>query len=247
MALIQTGSIVTHIKGSVAGSTFQRSAAGLTMRKKPNPVGRGTNAQFAQRNIISQLNYFWNQLTDTQRSNWSAFAVFTNGVGKTNNQNTSANTGKTQFFAVNAWLLLYGKPIVSSPTIGAPLQQNIPCPPYFTKSDNLGRTSIAIDTTQEILVVQVSLPQSVSTNTANTGFRTMVYNQVDGTVQDWSAAYQQTYGVPLTLGKKYWIQLQVVNFITGTISPKAKSLILYTSTPSGGIGFIIIGSTFTIS
>ena len=246
MALIQTGSIVTHIKGSVAGSTFQRSAAGLTMRKKPIPVGRGTNAQFNQRNIIAQLNTYWNVMSDAQRQLWSSFAVFTNGVGKTNKQNNSANTGKTQFFAVNSWLLLYGKAVVVTPSITIPEQQNIPCPPYFYKSDNLGKTSLSLDTSTQILVVQVSLPQSPSTNTANTGFRTLVYNMVDGDVQDWSAAYEATYGVPLTLGKKYWVQLQVVNFITGAISPKAKALILYTTTPSPGIGFMIIGSTFIV-
>ena len=246
MAIVQTGAVVTHIKGSVAGNTFQRSAAGLTMRSKPKPVGRGSNQQHNQRNIIAQLNFAWTNLTDAQRAVWSSFAVFTNGVGKTNKQNQSANTGKTQFFAVNSWLLIYGKPILSAPTIVTALQQNIPCPPYFTKSDNLGRTTLNLDTSTQILVVQVSLPQSVSTNTNNTGFRTMVYNMVNGDIQDWSAAYLKTFGLPLTLGKKYWIQLLVVDFTTGAISPKAKALVLYTSSPGGGIGFMIIDSTFII-
>ena len=246
MAIVQTSGIITHIKGSVAGSTFQRSAAGLTMRKKPIPVGRGTNAQFAQRNIIALLNYYWSNITDAQRQVWSSFAVYTNGVGKTNKQNASANTGKTQFFAVNSWLLQYGKDVLITPTIVTPEAQNVPCPPYFTKSDNLGKTTLPLNTASQILVVQVSLPHSASTNTANTGFRTLVYDMVDGNIQDWSAAYYNTFGVNLTIGKKYWVQLMVVNFITGAISPKAKALILYTATPSLGIGGMIIGSTFTI-
>ena len=246
MAIVQTGAVVTHIKGSVAGNTFQRSAAGLTIRSKPKPVGQGSNAQQSQRNIIAKLNWYWTNLTDANRQQWSSFAVYTNGVGKTNKQNLSANTGKTQFFAVNSWLLIYGKNPILTPTLVPPEAQNVPCPPYFTKSDNLGRTTLNLDTSSQILVVQVSLPQSPTTNTNNTGFRTLVYNMVDGNIQDWSAAYQATFGMPLTLGKKYWIQLLVVNFITGAISPKAKALVLYTSTPGYGIGFMSIGSTFTI-
>jgi len=107
MAIVQTGAVVTHIKGSVAGNTFQRSAAGLTIRSKPKPVGQGSNAQQSQRNIIAKLNWYWTNLTDANRQQWSSFAVYTNGVGKTNKQNLSANTGKTQFFAVNSWLLIY--------------------------------------------------------------------------------------------------------------------------------------------
>jgi len=246
MAIVTLSGLVSHIKGSIAGSTFQRSASGLTMRKKPIPVGRGTNAQINQRNIIAQLNFAWNNLTNAQRLSWASFSNYTNGIGKTNRQNNSANTGKTQFIAVNSWLLIYGKGVIFSPTIGPPLLQSVPCPPYYTISSNLGTTSASLDTTQEILVVQVSLPQSVGTNTNNTGFRTLVYTMVDGTTQDWSAAYLATFGVPLTIGSRYWIQLQVVNFITGAISPKAKALVLYATPTPLGIGSGAIGSSLIV-
>ncbi len=247
MAIIQLSGLVSNIRGSVAGSTFQNSAGGLTMRKKPVPVGRGTNAQQAQRNIIAQLNFLWNSMTVAQRQQWSSFAIFTNGVGKTNRQRSSANTGKTQFMAVNSWLLIYSKFPVLSPTIITPNQQAIPCPPFFDQSDNLGKTTYDLDTATEILVTQVSLPQSVGTNTNNTGFRTLVYTQIDGTTQDWSAAYLAQFGINLELGRRYWIQLSVVNYITGAISPKAKALVLYTATPSLGIGLMVIGSTFIVA
>lgn len=246
MAIIQTSGLISHIKGSMAGSTFQRSASGLTMRKKPIPVGKGTNQQLAQRNIIAQVNYEWNQLTPAQRTLWASFSNYTNGIGKTNKQNNSANTGKMQFVAVNSWLLLYGKPLLSGPTLVPPEAQFVPCPPLFTESDNLGRTTRNLDITQQILVVQVSLPQSVGTNTANTGFRTLVYDMVDGLVQDWSASYQNTFGVPLTIGQRYWIQIFIVNYITGAISAKARQLVLYTNPTGSGIGSMIIGSTFIV-
>lgn len=247
MALIITSGLISHIKGSVAGSTFQRSASGLTMRKKPLPVGRGTNSQQGQRNIIAQLNVAWNQLTDAQRLQWSSFANYTNGTGKTNKQNTSANTGKTQFVAVNSWLLLYGKNLLEVPTLVPP---EAALPPLYNaayESGNLGKTVGSLDTTTQILVVQVSLPQSVGTVTNNTGFRTMVYNMVDGDTQNWTAEYQATYGVPLTYGQKYWVQTLVVNFITGAISAKSKALITFINPATGGIGTMIIESTFIVA
>lgn len=246
MAQVQLSGLVSHIKGSIAGTTFQSSASGLTMRKKPIPVGRGTNQQFAQRNIVAQLAYTWENMTDAQRALWASFANFSNGVGKTNKANKSANTGKTQFTAVNSWLLQYGKSIITNPTINLPPAQPIPCPPFYTVSLDLGKSTYSLDTTQEILVTQVSLPQSAGTNTTNTGFRTLVYPQVDGTTQNWSTAYFNTFGVNLTIGKKYWIQLSVVNFITGTISPKGKMLVLYDTPPGLGIGTMIVGSTFIV-
>lgn len=246
MAIVVTSGLISHIKGSVSGSTFQRSASGLTMRKKPLPVGKGTNSQLGQRNIIAQLNYQWNQLTDAQRLQWASFSNYTNGIGKTNKQNNSANTGKMQFVAVNSWLLIYGKPFLVTPTLVPPELQIVPYYTSASESDNLGKTVGALDTTQQILVVQVSLAQSVGTVTNNTGFRTIVYTMVDGTTQDWASEYQNTFGVPLTVGKKYWVQLLVVNFVTGAISAKARQLILLTAPVGSGIGSMIVGSTFIV-
>ncbi len=246
MAIIQTSALVSDIKGSVNGSTFQRSAAGLTLRNKPISVGRGTNSQHNVRGINAQLNFYWTNLTDAQRNVWSSYAVFCNGAAKTNNQKSSANTGKTQFFAVNFWVLQYGKPYIVTPTFTTPEQAVIICPPLFTESDNLENYIGNLDTTQQILVTRVSLPQSLSTNTANTGFRTLVYPQVDGDQQSWFNQYEQVYGIRPVPNKKYWISLQVVNFVTGAISPESKQLVLYIAPPAAGIGFMEIESTFIV-
>jgi hypothetical protein len=246
MAIVTTSALISNIKGSINGSTFQRNAAGLAVRSKPKPVGKGTNAQFNVRNINAQLNFYWTNLTDAQRNVWASFAVYCNGAAKTNNQVNSANTGKTQFFAVNFWLLQYGKPYLVGPTFTPALQALTICPPYFTESDSLQNYVGNLDTTQEILVTRVSLPQSLSTNTANTGFRTLVYSQVDGDTQSWFDAYKEVFGIFPVLNKKYWISLQVVNFVTGAISPESKQLVLYTEPSTTGIGSMAIGSTFIV-
>ncbi len=246
MAIITTSGLISNIRGSIAGSTFQRSASGLTMRKKPLPIGRGSNAQNNQRTIIAQLNVEWNNLDNNVRTFWRSFSDYTNGVGFTNRRRSSANTGKTQFIAVNSWLLLYGLPVLRVPTLVPPLA---PLQPYYDvnfESSNLGRTVGSLDTETQILVVQVSLAQSVGTNTANTGFRTLVYSMVDGDVQDWYSVYEATYGVPVISGYKYWVQTFIIDFITGAMSAKSKALITFTGGVGVGIGFMVIEDTFIV-
>lgn len=247
MAIITTSGLITNIRGSIGGTTFQRSGGGLSARNKPISVGRGTTAQLTVRHINAQLNFSWTNLLQSQRDVWSSFAVFNNGQGITNTGRKSANTGKTQFFAVNMWCLQYSKPIVVTPQFVPPEQAFIPCPPLFIESDNLMNYVGNLDTTQQILVTRISLPQSLSTLTANTGFRTLIFNQIDGDEQDWASAYVKVYGIPLVGQKKYWISLQVVNYVTGAISPITKQLVLFTAiTPTEGIGFMVIGTTFIV-
>jgi Mycoplasma protein of unknown function, DUF285 len=227
MAIISLSGLINSIKGSVNGSTFQRSASGLILRNKPKSVGKGTNAQATVRNIQGQLNTAWRGLGDTNRLIWATFASFANGSNVTNKGNRSANTGKMQFIAVNFWLLQYGKSVLSLPTVGATETSFIPCPPDYTTTSNLMNYDGTLDTTEQILVTRVSLPQSNSTNTANTGMRTLVYTQVDGSQQNWASAYYATYGILPPYNYKYWIELQVVNFITGAISAPARRLVSY--------------------
>ena len=87
MAIIQTSGLITHIRGSIAGTTFQKGSAGLIARKKPTQVRSATTNQNAQRVLIARLNVEWENFNDLQRSIWSSFANYINGIGKTNRQN----------------------------------------------------------------------------------------------------------------------------------------------------------------
>ena len=248
MAIIKTSGLISDIRGSINGSTFQRSAAGLIMRSKPISVGKGSNSQNNIRQINSRLNYAWQTLSQAQRDLWGSYAVFLNGSGVTHNGTRSANTGRTQFFGVNFWLLQYGKNILNVPTFTTPLAPAIPCPPLYNQSETLQNSTYNLNVASEILVTRVSLPQSLATNTANTGFRTLVYPQVNGTIQNWLTAYFNVYGTPLAMNKKYWVSYMVVNYLTGAISAESRALILFTGSPTPPtIGTMVVGSTFIIS
>lgn len=238
MAVITLSGLISSIKGSVNGSTFQRSAAGTIVRNKPKSVGKGSFAQRNVRSITSTLNGAWRDLTDSQRNAWAYMSSFANGSNLTTKGNRSANTGKMQFLAVNFFLLQYGKSIVTDPSIGSTEAAFLPCPSDYQSSSNLMNYTGVLDTTEQVLITKVSLPQSNSTNTANTGMRTLVYSQVDGSQQDWSQAYFDTYGIVPPWNYKYWIELQVVNFVTGALSAPSRRLISYTA-PSTALGLVV--------
>lgn len=238
MAVISLSGLISSIKGSIGGTTFQRSAAGTIMRNKPKPVGKGTNSQAFTRQIQSIVNQQWKSLTDQQRTVWATFASFSNGANKTTRGNRSANTGKLQFLTINFWLQQYGKSILTLPTIGPTEPGFIPCPPDYTETSNLMDYEGSLQTASQILVTRVSLPQSNATNTANTGMRTLVYTQVNGDEQDWSEAYYQQYGIVLQYNYKYWIELRVVNYITGAISAAVRRLVSYVP-PAGALHLVV--------
>lgn len=245
MAIVTTSGLITDIRGSVAGTTFQQSGAGLTMRKKPFPVGKGTNAQSRVRALQADLNRYWLALTDSQRLVWASFSDYVNGVGKSSRGKQTTNKGKMQFITVNFKLLTYGKSLLITPTFDIPEKAFIPCPPDYDTSSSLMNTSESLDTASQILVTKVSAPQSLATYTTNPGFKTLVYSQQDGYVQDWASAYTEAWGVSLKYDYKYWISYQAVNFLKGTQGPEVRQLVRYVE--ADGIGVWVVGSTFTIT
>lgn len=244
MAIITPSALVSNIKGKIGGTVFQGSTQGISMRNKPTKIGQGSQAQQRVRQINAYLNYVWSNFSNADRQVWQAFSTFVNGVGKTKNQKNSNNSGKMHFMAINFYCMLYGKDIVTAPTFTNPPPIFVPCPPLYTSSATLMDYLGTLDADTQILVTKVSLPQSNPTRTTNTGFRTLVYPQVSGDIQDWATAYRNTFGIDLICGKYYWVSLQVINYIEGTLSPEAKQLILYDC--GTGIGTMSIGSTFIV-
>jgi hypothetical protein len=75
MARVKYGSLVTNIRGSIGGTTFQNNKYGFTAKNKGLPSSAGTTSQMQiRRNMLLVTNY-WGQITEYQRSTWNAFAI----------------------------------------------------------------------------------------------------------------------------------------------------------------------------
>lgn len=72
--IIYTG-IVTSINGSIAGTTFQRSAYGHTIKKKPTIVNPNRPNQQQAKAAMQAISGAWITLTPAVRSAWAAYAL----------------------------------------------------------------------------------------------------------------------------------------------------------------------------
>lgn len=75
MAVIQTGSIVSDIRGSVGNETYGRNQGGLYVRARAGPAGPPSAEQDKVTAAMTAVSQAWsNQLTDQNRADWRAYA-----------------------------------------------------------------------------------------------------------------------------------------------------------------------------
>lgn len=74
MARIKFTALVESIRGSIAGTTFQRNAYGFTVKAKPNMVNPNKSLQLLRRSRWARQASKWKLLTDTERSSWQSYA-----------------------------------------------------------------------------------------------------------------------------------------------------------------------------
>lgn len=74
MARIKYTALVESIRGTIAGTTFQRNAYGYTVKAKPNMLNPSTNLQLAQQAQMTRIAQAWRSLSDANRSTWNTYA-----------------------------------------------------------------------------------------------------------------------------------------------------------------------------
>jgi hypothetical protein len=99
MARIVYSALVTHINGSIAGTTFQRNAYGFTVKKKPTQVQPTTALQQVYKTNLQRLSGFWQGMSLTIRNSWDSYAL-ANPVPSRLNP-TSFLTGHAQWIRTN--------------------------------------------------------------------------------------------------------------------------------------------------
>lgn len=113
MALIRLGSLVSEIRGSVAGTTFARNRSGAYARSRIAPLQPRTARQTAVRAAITSLQaYYGTTLDDAERNTWeelAAQATKTNRLGE-----TIKLTPINLFIRANALKQLAGESVIES-------------------------------------------------------------------------------------------------------------------------------------
>lgn len=103
MANVSYGDMVVELKGRSSGKVYQKTKFGYIQRKRVKPSNPNTPLQQATRRAIPTLNRQWSTLTETQRLNWFAAAVY-------------PATGASDFISRNFDLLKYNMQQITDPT-----------------------------------------------------------------------------------------------------------------------------------
>lgn len=125
MARVIYGPLVSSVKGSVGGTTFQSNASGEIIRKRPQVHKASTTKQTQAHARLQTLLSQWQTLTQAQRDAWYIYA---RTWPKVNKFGQSKNlTALNWFTSLNWWRTYLGSSIFTLP----PVHTTPPAPPAF--------------------------------------------------------------------------------------------------------------------
>jgi len=113
MAIVIPSGLISEIRGKVGGSIFQRSKAGIILRKNTIPVNKRSNLQNTARSISANVLQAWFGLSNAQRIIWDRFKQYLPVQQK--NFNTLFLTAQQTFIKFNSYRLHYSLPILETP------------------------------------------------------------------------------------------------------------------------------------
>lgn len=139
MARVEYGAIITDIRGSIGGFTFQPNRSGAICRLRPTGRKASSPAQTAVHALHVDFMRQWMALTMAQKLDWNDFADLHTKVNPWGE--TKTLSGANWFEAINQNRVRMGLSVLTTPpTYTLPTQ-----PPAF--SLNLDATDIEIDWT----------------------------------------------------------------------------------------------------
>lgn len=115
MARIIYGSIITDIKGSIGGLTFQKNGSGTIARLKPRKTKTNTQKQRDQQPRLKEVQRNWNELSLVNKILWNDFAAVNNKIGLDGFEKKL--TGYQWFLSINENRLLFEDSILSVPPV----------------------------------------------------------------------------------------------------------------------------------
>lgn len=113
MARVQTGSIVTDIRGKLGGTIFQGNRFGLVMKNKSAIVNKVSLNQSRRRAALSSISSNWQKLSDAQRNSWSQWSQY-QGL-KHGTFKSRIMSGQHAYIQVNQYLAMLGETAISNP------------------------------------------------------------------------------------------------------------------------------------
>ena len=222
MAVINLGSIVADIKGSVGNQTYARNQGGNYVRARAGPAGLPSANQIEITDTMTALSQAWSgTLTEAQRKNWRQYAnqfPDVNQWGK-----AILHNGYTRFIKTNfAYKRTFGTIISPDAPLAPPLP---PTQITFTGSEATGNLTIALPPlpapdagTPVVLFLYAGQQQPPGVTFYLHPFAAIGTNgwMFGSWLWDpWVIAYPGG----LTAANKLWLRVRMLHVWTGAISP----------------------------
>ncbi len=199
MARVQYGSLITELKGSIGGTTFQVNSSGNVAKNKVNRVQGGYPYQIAPKFNFSYISDYWNALSVEIKSEWNAFAAAQEiidrwGTGK-------FLTGYQLFLSLQSNLLLIDQPLLVSP----PIFSSSVAVPVFSVTLSYTEISVTFDpsfdhTGYSLLIFASPVSRSLSlANRKSIRLVSYISSGISETIDitaAWSAYFQSEWPLP---------------------------------------------------
>jgi hypothetical protein len=250
MARATYGGIITNLKGSIGGLTFQKNVSGAIVRLRPWRKKFNSLKQQIAQQIFYQKNMGWHQLSLGDQQLWNAFAklhTFTDPFG-----DLETLTGHQWYISINTNL-----EIISQPHITQPPAWTLPTSPptatlFLSTSGIYLQVASPAPAGYDAIVISLTAPISNSSFKVNGRFRQVFVKPAGGWTNQVLTTYWETYfgliWTTLTLTGSFKIACEIfcIDTASGLTSPVNRYIATFTAGPSG-IGAMIIESDFIIS
>lgn len=226
MARIIYSGLVTNIRGSVGGTTFQKNAFGYTVKNKSNMIRPNSLAQNAIKTIISRLSKRWAIMSVAQRLEWNNFASTFPQYSKHNPGSSLSGYQcflKRNFYQLEAYgptgAILYSPALVNYAFVSFELN--------ITLVGNSLTCHILFESSVPTVSCSLYLFNSVSKTRLFIDTRTRYMANFDNASNTipLSAAYLAAFGKLPTVGSEMWVKIVECSSFSGFVFAPYKTIV----------------------
>lgn len=218
-ARVKYGALITEVKGSIGGQTFQSCRGGFILRNKPISPKNRSFSQSSIRSVNAKNGSSWRGLSQAERDSWNAVAPSYPHTDKFGDPATLS--GYELYMRANFYLALVGVTLLSSgalpDALWSPASVSITSSVAASEMDlvwtggNVGADMRAL--------IRLSPPLSAGRSYRKSDL-VIVLPITSGTSSPldlWSEVIKR-YGVAPVAGQRFFASMQVVSTVTGNVS-----------------------------
>lgn len=217
MARIKTSVIISDIRGSISGSTFQKTNAGLVLKNISKKVNKLSDSSLVVRNIMANNQIHWRSLTESQREIWISYANYTKTKQK-NNKDFSINAQQL-FLKINNLRRLYGLSLMVVPEFSKCVLTPVDIVGTLSGSDLIITSNRFVNADLEFLVVYATIPVTTTLNNPGSRFKAIIFNTTSGLTWNIGNEYLNTLFAVLKPNDQIFLRYTVVDKLTGISMP----------------------------